>query len=323
MSPPRTAARLSLGGRELSAAEAALSELRVELATGGAHDLLQARLDATSPFADLTAGADAAVLLGYDDDLVRVFTGVVAGVGSATGQLTVSAVGASARASAARVGRSYLSVAAGDVVGDLLSAAGVDRGEVVAPVELAAYHVDERRTVWRHLRDVAWLAGCELTTDGDGRVNVRPVRTAAQASRVLRSGVELVWWSLGGAGPEEPEVTVLPYGAASEKGAEGWHLLLREPDGGSPSGATTVAAALRDRDGATALGDALAAASRRRSASGQVLAVGDPSVRAGDVVTLGGLPGGAAPTTLRATAVRHQLGGDAPFLTLLRVEAAG
>jgi hypothetical protein len=41
------------------------------------------------------------------------------------------------------------------------------------------------------------------------------------------------------------------------------------------------------------------------------------------VVALRGLPGGVAPTTLRATAVRHQLGGDSPFLTLLRVEAAG
>jgi hypothetical protein len=323
VSPPRPAARLSLDGRDLSAAEAALSELRVELATGGAHDLVHARLDAASPFAGVTAGADAAVSLGYDDDLAPVFTGTVASVGFAAGQLTVSAIGASVRASVSRVGRSYLRVPAGDVVGDLLSAAGVERGEVVAPVELAAYHVDERRTVWQHLRDLSRLAGCELTTDGDGRVNVRPVRTAQQVGRVLRHGAELVSWSLGTVGPDEPDLSVLPFGAASEKGADGWHLLLREPDGGSPSGATAVPAALRDRDGATALGDALAAARRRRSAWGQVLAVGDPALRAGDVVALRGLPGGVAPTTLRATAVRHQLGGDSPFLTLLRVEAAG
>ncbi len=320
MSPPRPRARLDLGGRALSGPEAALSSLRIELSSGAAHDLAVIRLDAGTPFAGVTAGADAVVEVGYDDDLETVFTGTVASVRSEVGEMTVVAVGSSARASAVRVGRSYVGSSVGDVVTDLLSAAGVDPGEIDADTDVAAYHVDERRPVWRHIGDLARLAGCELTSDGDGRVNVRPPRSTPAVAATLRHGAELVAWSVGSADPAEADLDVVPFGAASEKGAEGWHLLLREPDGGSPDVATLVPPALRDRDSAVALGDALAAARQRRTATGHVVAVGSPALRAGDVVELSDLPG-AGSSNLRVTEVEHLLDGHLPFVTRLRVEA--
>jgi phage protein D len=323
MSLRRPQARIGLGGRALTAAEAALADLRVVLSTGAVHDLAVLRLDAASPFAGVSAGADATVELGYGEDTETVFTGTVATVGVAAGQLTVVAVGTSARASGVRVGRSYVGSTAGDVVSDLLSTARVDTGDVRAPLALAAYHLDERRTAWQHVADVARLAGCEVTTEGDGSVNVCPPRAGALPGTTLRFGAELVAWTVGPAGPAEAAVDVVPYGAASEKGSQGWHLLLREPDGGSPSTATRVPAALRDRDGAASLGDALAAARARRESTGSLVAVGTPAVRAGHVVRLQDLPGGAGPSTVRATSVEHCLGGGAGFVTRLRVEAAG
>jgi hypothetical protein len=67
------------------------------------------------------------------------------------------------------------------------------------------------------------------------------------------------------------------------------------------------------------LADALRNASARRARGGTIVAVGDPAIRAGDLVQLEGVDGVAV--LLRATAVTHVFdrGG---FRTALRVEAA-
>src|SRR5262249_12394914 len=130
---------------------------------------------------------------------------------------------------------------------------------------------------------------------------------------------DLMHWSLGPRQPEKSDLAVVPYGAASEEGTDKWHLLLREPDHGAPSSPTLVAAALRDRDAASALGDALAKVARRLGRGGEVLATGTPEVRAGDLVKLQGIPD-QDDGTWRATGVTHLLDPGAGFCTLVALE---
>ena len=138
-----------------------------------------------------------------------------------------------------------------------------------APLRLAAYHVDERRTVWDHLQDLARLAGCETSADDQGRLRFRPLPGAtgggglgglgagvpAEAANVasgllgrgstkrLRHGAELVAWRAQ-VGPEPGAVPdVVPNGNSSGQGLGSWHVVLKEPDGGAPSGLVLVPAA--------------------------------------------------------------------------------
>jgi len=320
MSLRRPDAKLTIDGRALSAAEAALESVTVDLSVSGAHDRFRCRLGHLSPFADAAAGADAELELGYGDDLETVLTGTVSLVERAPWGLAIEGLSATGALSASRVGRSYVGQTAADVVNDLVSGAGGTAGEISASHTLSVFHVDERRTVWTHVRQLARLTGSELSSDAQGAVNFRPVKTGS-ADHTLRYGADLLAWDVGPRDAAGPEVSVVPFGAASEEGTEKWHILLREPDGGSPSGPTLVPAALRDRDGAQALQDALAATAARGANTAVLVAVGDGSIRAGDLVELSEMPSGED-GTLRAVAVTHILQRGSGFRTALRLEGA-
>ena len=320
MSLKRPDAELTLDGRALSAAEAALESLRVHMSVSGAHDRFACRLGFLSPFADVEPGADAAVKLGFGDDLETVLTGTVTTVERSSSGLVVEGLAASGALSASRVGRSYVGQTVGDVVSDLVSVAGGTPGEVSASQELAAYHVDERRCVWAHVRQLARLTGSELTSNSEGAVNFRPVKTGS-ADYSLRYGADLVAWDVGPREPRGPAVSVVPFGAASEEGTDKWHLVLREPDGGSPSDPTLVPGALRDRDAAQALQDALAAAASRGAKAGALVLAGESSIRAGDLVELTDMPSGED-GVLRTLTVAHVLARGGGFRTALTVEGA-
>jgi len=195
-------------------------------------------------------------------------------------------------------------------VSDLVDAAGGDVGEVSSSLQLAAYHADERRSVWAHVLDLARLAGCEVSADGGGAVNFCPPKATADHS--FRHGAELVAWDVGARDGTGDDIAVVPFGAASEKGSDKWHVLLREPDNGAPSTETLVPAALRDRDAAQSFEQALKDARTRRETRGEVLVTGDAAVRAGDVVTLDDLPGGDG-KPLRVVAATHRLDGASGF----------
>ena len=104
---------------------------------------------------------------------------------------------------------------------------------------LAAYHVDERRSVWTHVRELARLTGAELSSAGAGRST--SARSRRAADHTLRHGADLVAWDVGPRGGAGTAVSVVPFGAASEEGTAKWHILLREPEGSSPKGPVIVA----------------------------------------------------------------------------------
>jgi hypothetical protein len=318
MALKRPEAALTLDGNRLTAAQAALGGLTVEVAVGAGHDRFRAALGTLSPFVDVDAGASAVVELGYGDNLETVLTGTVTAVERRPWGLVVEGLAATLSLSRAFLGKSYVSQSVGDIVTDLVGGATGNVGDVSAPLQLAAYHVNERRSVWSHLCALARLAGCELSADGEGALNFRPPKRGA-ADHSLRHGAELVAWDVGPRDATRTEVSVVPFGAASEQGSDHWHVLLREPDGGPPSDETLVPPALRDRDAAQTFQQAIRDARTRRATGGEALLTGDATVRAGDVVTLDDLPGGdGAP--LRVTAATHQLGGKCGFHTHLLVE---
>ena len=171
------------------------------------------------------------------------------------------------------------------------------------------------------MRQLARLTGSELSSDPEGAVNFRPVKTGS-ADHTLRYGADLLVWNVRSQQPPAPEVSVVPFGAASEEGSEKWHIVLRDPEGGSPSLPTLVPGALRDRDAAQALQDAIAAAAVRSGTSGTLVVAGDGSMRAGDLVELAEMPSGED-GTLRSLTVTHVLAPDGGFRTGLTVEGAG
>jgi phage protein D len=316
----RPEATLSFDGSRLSAAEAALTELRVELGMGGAHDRFAAAVLRGSA-AIVALGATAEIGLGYQDAVETVLTGEVTAIVREPWGAVIEGLAATITLSRARVGRSYVGQTVASIADDLVSSGQASTAEVAAPLELSAYHVDEQRSVWSHLRDLARLAGCELTADASGGLNVRPPKSGL-ADHTVRGGAEVVNWVAGPRRIGDAEIGVVPYGAASDQGSDKWHLLLKEPDGSGGSDAPAlVPAALRAREGAQGLADALSGARSRRATRGVLIVLGDPAIRAGDLVELTEMPAGED-AMLRATSVTHVLRGDSGYLTVVSGEAA-
>ena len=321
MTIPRPVVRLTVGGRPLSGPEGGVREARVELGTGSAHDAFRVHVSPGSAVLDAAPGDPAEIALGYGDSPGAVLTGVVTAVERSADGGALEGLAGTVSLSGARLGRSFVRLQIAKIVAELVDAAGARAGEIDAPVKVAAFHVDERRTLWSHVQVLAELSGSEVSAAADGGLNFRPVRTAAAASHTLRHGSDVVSWDLAHRSPETVSFTVMAPGAASEDGEEKWHMLTREPEGANPSPPVRCTPALADRDAARAQERALRAAAARSARRGDVVVVGDVTLRAGDVVEVEKLPGGAG-GTFRVARVTHRLSPETGFRTRLALEAA-
>jgi hypothetical protein len=314
----RPAATLVIDGRELTMPEAAAVALVAESGVGGAHDRATLVLAPLSPWLDVAPGAPAEIGIvpgGDETDPELVLTGAVELVRHLSWGTIVDILATTAALDRVRIGRAYVNQAAGDIVRDLLGEAGVDAGDIDTGPTLGAYHVDERRTAWRHVRELAGLLVAELACSAAGEVHVRSPRSG-RADHTLRAGAELLEWSAGTQQSALAPADVGPFGAASEQGADAWSLLHHEPGGGGPH---RLFPAIRDREAASAIDAAAAAANSRAAGCGRVLTTGSPAIRAGDLVDLDGVDRAAG--TYRVVHARHHL--DAHGLrTHLDLEAA-
>jgi hypothetical protein len=287
----RPGAGITVDGQALSATESAVSEVLVELGLNGALDTATLVLASLSPVADVAPGASIEVALRVGDEETPVLTGTVIDSRRTPWGAVVVAQTEAAVLARARVGRAYVSQTAGDVVSDLISSGGCRPGTVDAPLDLPAYLVSERQSVWRALQDLARLTGSVVRSRADGAVDFAPPRSRP-ADHSLRAGAEMLSWAVGDAEPAGAVPAVVPSGAGSEAGSSRWQFLLAEPDNGPPGEPTIAPPSVRTRDAAQSVGDRLAASADRRAGVGVVTIVGGHAVRAGDLVDLTDLSAG-------------------------------
>lgn len=308
-------ARIGLGTRSFSLAEAAVARLRVLLARGPGHDRCELVAWPDSRLADLAAGDPLEVSLGERGDEEDVWAGEVTRVRHTPRGLAVEGLALTARLSRAYRSETFIRSTVADVVRAL--AGDVPTDSVEGDVTLEAYAVDDRRSAWSHILELGELAGADVTSGPGGGLRFVPPREGAPAAR-LRHGADVLDWDLWAVQPEERPASV-PLGAGSEEGAERWHWLRRS---GGGDGRRVLRAAFRTRDPADALEERQGAARERSRTRGRLLAVGRPKVRPGDLVELVDLPAGA-PSRVRVLGVLHGLDARAGFVTRLDVEGGG
>ncbi len=312
---PRPTAAITVDGREMGMPEAAAHAVRVEGTVCGGHDRATVVLGPLSPWLDVAAGATVEVALGLGDDLEPVLTGQVERIRQVPWGTLLEVLATTAALDRVRLGRVYTAQTVGDIVRDLCGAADLTPGEVDTGPTFGAYHVDERRTCWRHLRDLAGLLRAELASSAVGEVHLRAPRSGT-AQHALRAGADLLGWAAGARLAGTAPMPVGAFGAASEQGADAWSLVHHLPGG---PGAHRLLPAIRDREAASAIDDAAKAAHIRSGARAHVIATGVPAIRAGDLVELEDLPRAAG--TYRVLRTQHQI-DDVGFRTTLELEAA-
>ncbi|HWK88737.1 MAG TPA: hypothetical protein VNP72_02030 [Longimicrobium sp.] len=315
MSLSRPRVVVMLDGRSLTGAEAAVARVRVALSVSGAHDRAEVLAWPQSRLAEATPGSTLSVALGEDGEEEDVWAGEVVEVAAGEDGVALDGLSGTVALSRERISRTWVGESVADVVRDLAGSAPVD--EVGGDVKLSAYTVDDRRTVWAHLLELAALTGAEVGSAPDGGLRFLAPRTGS-ADHTFRHGADVLSWRAS-ATSAPTAASVAAYGAASEAGAEQWHWLLRAPSGTAP---VRVVPALRTREAADALAQALTARAERAAVRGTLRLRGAPEVRPGALVEVEDLPAGG-PGTLRVLSVEHVLDGRAGLVTTLSVEGAG
>ena len=318
MSLSRPRAALTVDGRRLTSAQAALVRLHAWLSLDGTHDRVELMVWPSSKLASVRSGAKLGVALGEDGQEADVWSGEVTAVAAHADGVVIEGLAATVALSRRRLSQTYLDQSVADIVRDLAGSAVVD--QVEGDTNLSAYVVDDRRSVWSHLLDLAALVGADVGASAAGGLRFTPARTGS-ANAKLRYRADVVSWS-GGNAPEPDAPGVAAYGAASESGADQWHWILRSPTAsGGAGGPLLVVPALRTRDAADAMSRALASRAQRAGVRGRLRTPGRGGARPGDLVEVSDLPSGDL-GTLRVLAVEHVLDARTGFVTTLTVEGA-
>jgi hypothetical protein len=328
----RPGAVVTLDGRDFSAAEAGLAELDVTAALGGVGEA-RLVLWPRSRLKDAAPGASLALRLGAAGEEAPVFTGTVDRVTRRADAVVIEALEPAAELGRRFLSRAYLNQAIAAIVRDLADPVTVAEAE--ADLELGQYGVENRRSVWWHLRDLALLAGCDLLADAEGGLLFRP--RGRGATHAFRYGADLLGFHEGDA-VAAPAPAQAAHGSASSAGTDKWHWIAPDPFGAAPEPGR-VRGALASEDAASAASDAARARAAARAKCGRIAVWGRPALRPGDAVDLQGLPGSggllaALPTALpaasplggsaawRAVSVRHAFGGVRGFVTSAELEGA-
>jgi phage protein D len=311
---------LTAGGQALTGPEAAVVGIQCGLTVGAALDYAVVMCTPHSPLADVAVGDEFTIGLGYEDDeSATVISGAVSAVDFSPRAMTIEVEAATAVLARYYHAGSYVQQSIGDIVSDLVAQAGSTAGTIDASQSLAAYHVDERRAVWSHIVDLSQIGDLSLTTSAEGALELREPRNSPAAA-TLRYGAELLLWQAGPRQAGEVAFQAAPHGAGSEEGSDKWHILLKDPTGGSPESPTIVLPAARDRETADAFSQARESRQTRRGQQGRAIVTGAPALRAGDVVALVDLPLGDN-LTLRCRSVCHEIAPERGFATHLLLEA--
>lgn len=328
MSLARPNAIITMDGQKFTSAEAGLVSLRLDLGFN-THDRLEMTLWADSTLSNVSPGSELIIelsnelvsdnlrssaggLLGASNDNA-LWTGTIDIVQSNAGQLHLSGLASSAQLSQSRMSATWADQSITDIIKDM---AGELDAEIEADLQLSNYSIDNSRSVWSYLYDLAQLTGAELSSAGSG--GLRFVLAAkGGASISLRYGADLIDWHLS-----EKQTSTLTlaaeHGASSSQGKEKWHWLAHDPVGAGAD-STVIPSAFSSREAADLFSKAAQLRQKRSSMQGEVWVGGRIDLRPGGLVELTGLPRGDS-GTLRIKAVTHQLDGQSGFITALAVE---
>jgi phage protein D len=308
MSLQRPSVHVTIGSRDLSAAEAGLVSLRIVLGRCS-HDTAELVLWPRSKFASASSGDKMTIGLGYGGDEEDVWTGKVSSVEYTPDSVVIAGLGPTFALSQERKSQSYVSQKISQIVRDL--AGSVDIEEAEADGELSYYAVDHQRSIWGHLLDLASLSGSDILTSASGGLRFIP-QSSVGTNVEARMGRDLLHWriSTGAAGKARKFAL---HGAASEAGSEKWHWL----NASSGDGAEVIGA-FHTQELANGLGKASETRNQRAAVHGEAELTGRPTLRPGDALRLKDIEGD--PGVLRVLSVCHTLRAGSGFRTHVRVE---
>jgi hypothetical protein len=297
-------------------------------------------------------GDDVAVELGADNQKDKVFAGEVSEVlpeiGSGAAGVRVRALGMLNGLLNYRKAATYDNQQAGDIVHNLIGAAGLTAGTISSGPMLPSFAIDERASAYAHVKHIADLLGYELYADRDGKVMFHALGAAAAldsaaggllgaaaaAASVLLGGGASLGYAFGkhliaasAVQAAKPLASVKVGGESPMSGRgdnTGYWLTSREADYSGRDGSgephrLVLEYSARTKDLADRFAKGLAAVAARDAHQVSATVLGRSSIDLGDDIGVSGTPDRAASARGYIRAIRHRFGHPYGFLTDLTI----
>ncbi len=250
---------------------------------------------------------EAALKLGYDDNLEKAFAGLLNRVEFGMSALTLTSVGMSAKLLDMRINKVFMSQTAGEIAESLAGEAGVHVERADGGVSFPVYVVDDRSSCYEHMIALASRCGYDVYMNDDGKLVFGQFEGKESHRYEYGKGV------LGVTMMEECTAFegVKTYGESpsSSKGGDTFHWFTKDQVlGYAGSGKTLIKTdyALKSRESAEEVSKALLGGKEYRNRLVLDIA-GDAKVKLGDAVEVDGFGDSDVNGKYEVREVRHRL----------------
>src|SRR5579864_2734366 len=235
----------------------------------------------------------ATIELGYADNggFTKVMTGSVVAVEPGVTRNRVIAYTAAQKLLRSFTDQTVESKTAGEIVGNGGLNANLDTATVDEGINLPAYVVDSRRSVYRHMLDLAGLCGFDLYFNADDKLVFQQFQGGSTV-HVFEFAKDVLDLKVERAPAAAASVTAFGESPTGSQGANSWPWLTKDFSGSKGSAGSGDPAfllersALRTHDAAQAAAEAANTNFQRRTLQGHVLSIGRPQVQLGDAIQL-------------------------------------
>jgi phage protein D len=259
--------------------------------------------------------AEVEVKLGYDEELVSVFSGFVDEVEYGISLVRLTALGHALGLLRLRVNRVYLNQTAGKIVQDLAQEASLKVAEASDGINLPMYVVDDAASAYEHVLRLADRCDFIVYITEDKELVFK--EWSGSKTHTLEYGKNLIRVEEQDFVPLYASTRVHGESPASVKGAETSHWLTKQEiksEAGSGGVLAIADAAIRDTETAETVAKARLNKLKYTFAA-VVETVGNPDIKVGNNVTLEGVPNSAVSGELEVRGVEHYLSKTKGFTT--------
>jgi phage protein D len=255
------------------------------------------------------------IKLGYDEELVSVFSGFVDKIEQGISLVRLTALGPALGLLRLRINRVYLNQTAGKIVQDLAQEASLKVSEASDGISLPMYVVDDTANAYEHILRLAGRCNFDVYITVDDELMFKEWN--GSKTHTLEYGKDLIRVEEQDFVPLYASTRVYGESPASVKGAETSHWLTKQEiksEAGSGDALSIADAAIRDTETAETVAKARLDKLKYTFAA-VVETVGNPDIEVGSNVTLEGMPNSAVSGELEVRGVEHYLSKTKGFTT--------
>jgi phage protein D len=276
------------------------------------------------------AGDPVKLQLGYDENLVPVFNGLLGDIEHNLSKVKLTAFGYSKRLLDLRLNRVYLNQSAGAIVRDLAWTVKVEIEECEDGITFPMYAIDDSANAYEHIVRLARRCGYDAYITDTGKLVFKYYRE--EEVHKLEFGKDILRIDAIDRLPPFPGAVVYGESPSSLKGAETYHWLTKREVRGQSGAVIEI-------DGTLIPGIIIRDPSIRSSETAQSIVeeewrslwqfivtidvVGNPKIKLGDSVKIEGFDNEELNGTYQVIGVRHNLSNTKGFITTVEGRRGG